>query len=317
MSSIPLQKVGVDGPTVSRIALGCMGISSGATPENLTQDKIDTAIRAFKAALEAGITVFDHADIYGRTASEIVFKSCLQAVPGVREKITIATKCGIRHGFYELDADYILRSIEGSLTRMGLDYIDIYQMHRPDPFAHPRETAKGLKAVVERGLARHVGVSNYFPEQIRALEAYLDGLPIVSNQISISLTRLEPIYEGELPWLGSGVLDFAMARGITPLAYSPLGRGWLSGTRDIPADNHQKEVLHSVLAELRAQAKEKNATPTQVALAWLLAHPAGIIPLVGSNDAAHIAEAAGASDVAMSRQDWYKLWTAARGKPVM
>lgn len=317
MSDIPVQKVGVNGPIVSRLGLGCMGMSSGAGPQELTDELIERGLGAFKAALDAGITLFDHADIYGRSAAEMVFKSCLESVKGVRERIVIATKCGIRPGYYELESDYILKSIEGSLTRMGISYVDIYQMHRPDPFTHPRETAKGLKSVVERGLVKHVGVSNYFPEQIRALETYLDGMPLVSNQISISLTRLEPIYEGEPPWLGSGVLDYAMARGITPLAYSPLGRGWLSGTREIPDDRPDKPVLEAIVAELKEQAAQKKATPTQVALAWLMAHPSGIIPLVGSNNAEHVAEAAGAASLTMTREEWYRLWTAARGKRVM
>jgi predicted oxidoreductase len=291
-----------------------MGMAGTWNPAEVDSAKIDAAVAAFKAALDAGINFFDHADIYGGTACESIFKNCLAAVPGAREKIVIATKCGIRSGFYELDADYIRRSIDGSLNRMGLDYVDIYQMHRPDPFTHPRETAKGLKAVLAEGLVKHIGVSNYFPEQIRALQAYLDGAELISNQISISLGRLEPIYEGELPWLGSGILDFQMSQDITPLAYSPLWKGWLSGKRDVPAD---QPALAATVAELKVQAEAKNATSGQVALAWLLAHPAGIIPLIGSNNPAHIAEGAGAVNVPMPRQDWYKLWTAARGKGVM
>jgi predicted oxidoreductase len=190
-------------------------------------------------------------------------------------------------------------------------------MHRPDPFTHPRETAKGLKAVLASGKVKHIAVSNYFPEQTRALQAYLDGHPLVSNQISISLSRLEPIYEGELPWLGSGVLDFCMAHEITPLAYSPLGKGWLSGKREVPEDHPSRDILVATIDELKTQAEAKGATPGQVANAWLLSHPSGIIPLVGSNTPDHIREAAGSVNVPMPREDWYRLWKAARGKGVM
>lgn len=301
MTQLPTQQLGQTGPVVTRIALGCMGMAGTWNPAEVDDTRIAAAIAAYKAALDAGINFFDHADIYGGTACESIFKNCLEAVPGSRKKIVIATKCGIRSGFYQLDADYIRRSIESSLTRMGIDYVDIYQMHRPDPFTHPRETAKGLKAVLSSGLAKHIAVSNY-------------GAPIVSNQISMSLGRLEPIYEGELPWLGSGILDFLMAHDISPLAYSPLWKGWLSGKREVPDD---QPILAATVAELKAQAEAKNATPTQVAGAWLLAHPSGIVPLIGSNNPEHIKEAVGAVNVPMPREDWYKLWKAARGKGVM
>ena len=136
--TLPTCRLGKTGPEVTRIALGCMGMAGTWNPAEVDDAKVEAAVAAYKAALDAGITFYDHADIYGGTACESIFKTCLEAVPGSREKIVIATKCGIRRGFYQLDADYIQSSLEGSLTRMGLDYVDIYQMHRPDPFTHPR-----------------------------------------------------------------------------------------------------------------------------------------------------------------------------------
>ncbi|MDR3709620.1 MAG: aldo/keto reductase [Capsulimonadaceae bacterium] len=317
MSSIPTQRLGTTGPIVSRIGLGCMGLSGGATPDNLTDEIIARGIEAFRAALAAGITLYDHADIYGRTACEMVFKHCLNAVDGVRERIVIATKCGIRGGYYDLSTDYILKSLEGSLSRLGIDYVDVYQMHRPDPLAHPRDTAKALKRLLDEGLVKHIAVSNYFPEQLRALETYLDSRCIISNQISLSLARLEPFYEGELPWLGSGILDYCMSKEITPLAYSPVGKGWLTGQKPIPDDHPNKVALENTVTELRKIATDKRATPGQIALAWLLAHPAGIIPLVGSNNPEHIADGARAATITLTREEWYALWRAARGKGVM
>lgn len=300
------QSVGPDGPRVMRIALGCMGLSGTWNPAEVGPSHRRRAIAAFEAALEAGITLYDHADIYGGGSCEELFKDCLAAAPGARERIIIATKCGIRQGHYNLTAPYIVECAERSLRHMGLEYIDLFQLHRPDPLAHPAESARALNDLVKRGLIRHAGVSNYYPEQVRALQRYLD-VPLCANQIEISLARLAPIYEG---WDGGdGTLDQCMALGLTPLAWSPLGGGTLTGRREEPR-------LEAVRAELAIQAARYNATPVQIALAWLLAHPAGIIPLVGSADPAHIREAAGAVRVALEREDWYRLWTAAWGRQV-
>jgi predicted oxidoreductase len=299
-----------DGPRVSRIALGCMGLAGTWNPSEVGPEHVKRAIEAFEAALSVGITFYDHADIYGGGACESVFKDCLAAFPGVRETIFIATKCGIRPGHYNLTADYISQAVDRSLARLGVDYIDLYQAHRPDPLTHPAETARALSELVRSGKVRYIGVSNYYPEQIRALRQYLD-LPIRSNQISISLRRLDPIYEGAAG-NGDGVLDQCMALHMTPLAYSPLGGGWLTGRREVKDD----PLLDGVLAELRSQGEKHGATVAQMALAWLLAHPAGIIPLVGSANPNHILEAAGADAIELGREDWYRIWVAARGKNV-
>lgn len=320
--TLPTQTLGTSDITVSRIALGCMGLAGTWNPAEVGPENRRKAIIAFEAALEAGITFFDHADIYGGTACESIFKDCLQAVPGSREKIIIATKFGIRSGYYDHSPEHIRTSIRGSLDRMGLDYVDLYQIHRPDPLSHPRETAQVLDELVRDGLVRQIGVSNYYPQQTLALKQYLKA-PIVSNQISISLLRLDPLYEGQAGPTrptgpgGDGVLDQCLEMNISPLAYSPVGGGWLTGRREVPDDNPRKETIDRTLAALREMsAAYDGATPTQVATAWLLAHPSGIIPLVGSNNPEHIREAAGAAKINLSRTDWYKLWTAARGERV-
>jgi predicted oxidoreductase len=307
---LPQQAIGGDGPRVSRIALGCMGLSGTWNPSEVGPEHRRRAIAAFEAAMEAGITLYDHADIYGGGSCEVLFKNCLQAVPGSRERIIIATKGGIRQGHYNLTAPYLAECVERSLTRMGIDYIDLYQLHRPDPLTHPAETAGVLNDLLRRGLIRAIGVSNYYPEQVRALQRYLDA-PIRSNQIEISLARLDPIYEGLDG--GDGTLDQCMAVGMTPLAWSPLGQGILTGARPHPAGAERGAAIR---AEMAAQAERYNATPAQIALAWLLTHPAGIIPLVGSANPEHIREAVGAAHIALGREDWYALWTAAWGHEV-
>jgi predicted oxidoreductase len=310
MSTLPQQALGGDGPRVARIALGCMGLSGTWDPATVGPENRARAIASFEAALDAGITLYDHADIYGGGSCEQIFKDCLQAVPGSREQIVVATKGGIRRGYYDLSGDYLTGQVEQSLRRMGIEYIDLYQLHRPDPLTHPRDTAAALNDLLRRGLIRAVGVSNYYPEQVRALQRYLDA-PIRSNQIEISLARLDPLYEGLEG--GDGTLDQCMATGMTPLAWSPLGQGILLGTKPHPAGSARKEAIR---AALDTAAARYTATPGQIALAWLLAHPAGIIPLVGSNNPDHIREAAGAAAIALSREDWYALWVAAWGHPV-
>ena len=303
-AKMPTQLLGADGPPVSRIALGCMGLTGTWNPAEMNETHVHRAVAAFEAAMDAGITFYDHADIYGGGTCEDVFKDCLRAVPGSRDKIVIATKCGILHGHYNLSYAYIQEAIDRSLKRLGVEYIDLYQLHRPDPFTHASETARALNELVRQGKVRTVGVSNYYPEQVRALQRYLD-MPIRSNQFQVSLRHLPPIYD-------DGTLDQCEALQITPLAYSPLGGGVLSGKHEPGED----KVLTGLLAELKTQSEAYNATPAQVAIAWLLAHPAQIVPLVGSANPAHIYEFAGAINVNLSREDWYKLWVAGRGQRV-
>jgi len=316
--TLPTQTLGPSKTQVSRIALGCMGLAGTWNPSEVGETNRKNAIESFQTALDCGITFYDHADFYGGTACESIFKDCLAAVPGSRERIYIATKVGIAwpNGFYDHSPEYIRSGIQKSLGRLGIDYVDLYQLHRPDPLSHPGETAEVLDELVDKGLVRAVGVSNYYPHQVLALKKYLKA-PIVANQISFSLMRLDPLYEGAAGGNGDGVLDQCLELGITCLAYSPLGAGWLSGKREVPADNPNKERIERILTAMRGMSERyNNATPTQLAIAWLLAHPSKIIPLVGSNNPDHIREAVGAAAIDLSRKDWYALWIASRGTPV-
>ena len=314
--TMSFQPLGQHGFEVSRIALGCMGLAGTWNPAEVGDEHRRKAIASVQTALEAGINFFDHADIYGGTACESIFKDCLAALKPGRESLFIATKVGIRSGCYDHSPDYIRTSVEGSLKRLGIEYIDLYQLHRPDPLSHPGETAEVLTALMQEGKIRDIGVSNYYPNQANALIAYLEA-PLVTNQFEFSLLHLDPLYEGREGQGGDGVLDYCMENELTPLAYSPVGRGWLSGRRTVPEDHVQKERFERVVAALDGMsAAYDGATATQIALAWILAHPAGIIPLVGSNNPEHIREAAAAHRIELSRTDWYKLWVASRGARV-
>ena len=304
--SMPFQTLGSDGPLVSRLSLGCMGLTGTWNPSEVGPQHISRAVTAFQTALGAGITLFDHADIYGGTSCESVFKECVRSIEGSRERIVIATKCGIRQGHYNLSREYVLEALSASLTRLGTDYVDLYQLHRPDPFTRPSETASALNQLVRDSRVLHIGVSNYYPEQIRALQRYLD-MPLRSNQFEVSLSHLAPIYDPE-----DGTIDQCELMGIAPLAYSPLGRGLLTGKHKI----ENNPVLEGLVKELEAIGEAHNATCSQVALAWLLAHPAGIIPVFGSASPDHILEGVGAVNISLTREEWYKLWVAGRGKRV-
>ncbi len=295
-----------------------MGLAGSGPADDISAARVKKAIEAFEAALVSGITLFDHADIYGGGACETIFKSCLEALPEAREQIQIWSKGGIRSGYYDLSENYLLECIERSRSRMGIDKIDLFQLHRPDPLAHPAQTAQALNQALKNGHIGAVGVSNYFPHQTKALQNYLDT-PIVSNQFEINILRLAPFYEGwEVPafqgysggtgTIGDGLLDFCMAEDITPLAYSPLARASLIQTES--QQGREQDVI-DILGEL---SQKYDATRTQIALAWLLTHPAGIIPIVGSNNPAHIFEAAQRNDLRLERTEWYRIWTASWGR---
>lgn len=294
-----------------------MGLSSTWNPSELTPAREKKAIEAFEAALIAGITLYDHADIYGAGTCETVFKSCLEAHPDARANIQIWSKGGLGSAF-NLSSDYLRGALEDSLRRLGVEYLDLYQMHRPDMLAHPKDTAQFLNDALKSQKIRAIGVSNYFPEQIRALQSYLDA-PIVSNQFEINALRLVPFYEGwtvpqyggysgGVGTVGDGLLDFCMAHDITPMAYAPLGRGALS--KSDSTDGREKDVQDAI-GEL---ALKYEATRGQIALAWLRTHPSGILPVVGSNNPAHIFEAAQRSELRLTRDEWYRVFTASWGR---
>lgn len=292
-----------------------MSLTGTWDPAAMNAEREKGAIVAFETALEVGIDFYDHADIYGAGTCEEVFAKCLAAVPGAREKIYIATKGGICNGFYNHSAPYLNECIERSLRRMNIDYIDLFQLHRPDPFTHPRETAGALDAAIKSGKVRAVGVSNYYPEQVRALTQYLEA-PLVSNQIKMSLGRLNPLYEGLESGndiIGDGVLDQCLALEMVPLAYSPVRT--LPVRDDADKDDGDERRI-ALRAKLQDVAEQYSATPVQIALAWLTAHPAKIVPLVGTANPAHIREGAGAAKVKLGREDWFALWSAAWGHRV-
>ncbi|WP_254514682.1 aldo/keto reductase family oxidoreductase [Novosphingobium sp. G106] len=266
-----------------------------------------SAARALvEAALDTGITLLDTADIYGPDngepfgAAELLLGRVLAEAPALRGRMVLASKGGIVIGTpYDSSSAYVAEAIEASLARMGVDHIDLWQIHRPDILTHPQELARTLEDAVKSGKVGAVGVSNFTPAQTAALARYLT-VPLASIQPEFSALQLEPIE--------NGLLDTAMTLGAAVLAWSPLGQG-----RIAQPSSHRE---HGVAQALDAVAEAQGVSRTAAAYSWLMAHPAGAIPIVGSQQVARIAEAADALKVRWTRADWYKVLIASREEPL-
>ena len=284
----------------TRIAYGCWRLAgSEGGPSVLPED----GRRAVRSAIELGINFFDHADIYGKGQCERIFGYALREMPGVRERLIIATKCGIRPPWdgaqhsYDSSHAHIVRSVENSLRSLGVDYIDLLMIHRPDYLGDPAEIVSAFTQLHDQGKVRWFGVSNFKPSQITALQSAM-GAPLIANQVEISLAAQA--------CLDDGTLDHCIANRMTPLAWSPLAKGRLIGD----ADNSEDARL---FAELDTVATRHGVSRSAIALAWLLKHPSRMVPIIGTVNPAHIKDALSADQVALSREEWYALLIAARG----
>jgi predicted oxidoreductase len=301
MSELPLppatRRLGASDIEVSPIAWGMWRLTeNGRTPSE--------AAALVHAALDAGINFLDTADIYGFNGAggfgdaEALLGEVLSAEPGLRDRMVLATKGGIMPPLpYDQSADYLRKAIDASLARLKVDSVELWQIHRPDILAHPQEVARVLDDAVTSGKIRTLGVSNFTQAQIAALQHFLSN-KLVSTQPEISPLRITCFENGEL--------DQAMQLGLTPLAWSPLGGGRLAAPES-PRDK-------AVAAALDSVAEAQGVSRTVAAYSWLMAHPAGIIPIIGSQNAARIAEGAEALKVRWTRTDWYAVLVAARGE---
>ncbi len=306
------QRLGRTEFQVTRLAYGCMRISGNVWNRvDLHEDAIRNGIRLVETAFDAGYNFFDHADIYGDTTCETIFGRALKLHPGWREQMVVATKCGIWFANrpnpgdparYDFSYEHIVRSVEDSLARLGIGTIDLLQLHRPDYLADPAEIARAFTELRDAGKVREFGVSNFRPTLLTAVQRAL-SFPLQVNQVEIHLGRLDCFTDG--------TLDQCLELGVTPLAWSPLDRGKLATGAE-----PDSEKRRGLLDALDATAQEHGTDRTSVALAWLLKHPAGIIPIVGSANEARIRDLSRADTVELSRVTWYKLLEAARGERV-
>ena len=303
------QRLADTGIETTSLSYGCMRIAGTWNPNDVTPERFEKGKQAVVAAYEAGYRLFDHADIYCSGKTEEIFGAVLKDIPSMRKEVIIATKCGIRFPGepnpdsphrYDFSHDHIIRSVHKSLTALGVEQIDIYQLHRPDVLMDPHEIAEAFTRVHAEGKVRYFGVSNFLPSMVSALQTHLK-YKLVVNQVEIHLGRLDCFVDG--------TLDQCIERDITPLSWSPLGGGWLGDGGSAGADGKRNWTL-KVIDET---ASKYGVSRTVMSLAWLLKHPSKIIPIVGSVNPDRIKDAARASDLDLDREDWYKIYVAARG----
>ena len=271
-------------------------------------DEVAAAQGLVEAALDAGMTLLDTADIYGPDnnepfgAAEALLGRVLKAAPHLRRRMTLASKGGIVMGVpYDSSPAYLEQAVEASLSRMGVERIDLYQIHRPDSLAHPAAVAETLTGLRKAGKIGEVGLSNHTAAQVAAVQAHLP-FPLACVQVEFSALAIEP--------LSDGTLDQAMASGMGVLAWSPLAQGRLGISTKGGAR------AEAVRQTLDAVALVKGVSRTAVAYAWILAHPSGAVPIIGTQQPERIVEATEALKVELSRAEWYAILTAARGTPL-
>ncbi len=287
--------LGNTGLTVSTIAWGMWRFAG---------DDVSAARARVEAALDAGITLLDTADIYGPDngepfgAAEALLGRVLAEAPGLRDRMVLASKGGIRMGVpYDSSAAYMAEAIDASLARLGCESIDLWQIHRPDLLTHPQEAARALEDARAAGKITAIGVSNHTPAQARALAAFLP-VPLVSHQPEFSALATAPLLDG--------LMDQAMERGMAVLAWSPLGGGRLADPQDARA--------RAVVALLDAKAEEAGVDRAAAAYSWIMAHPARPIPIVGTQNPARIATIPAAYTPQWTRAEWYAVLEASLGE---
>ncbi|MEH6548798.1 MAG: aldo/keto reductase [Pseudomonadales bacterium] len=307
----------------SPIIYGCMGLGGDWNKIDITSEAIKQAHEALDTAIESGITLIDHADIYSRGKAEKVFGEVLKQRPGLRDQIAIQSKCGIRFADekgpkrYDCSPEWILHSVDNILTRLHIEQLDLLMLHRPDPLIEPELVAEAFNELEAAGKVKNFGVSNMHQHHMAFLQSSMSQ-PIVVNQIELSLSHQ--------PWLeecvtsgnsghpavnfGSGTIEHCRQNNIQIQAWGSLCQGLFSG-RDVST-----EAVHiQKTAELVAQlAAEYQTSKEAIVVNWLMSHPANIQPVIGTTNIERIKACAQASDIKVSREHLYALWVSARGR---
>ncbi|EAF1247903.1 aldo/keto reductase family oxidoreductase [Listeria monocytogenes] len=295
--------IGNSALTASEISLGCMRMA------DLSKEDANKVINT---ALENGIDFFDHADIYGGGKSEEVFADAIDMNATIREKMILQSKCGIRQGFFDFSKEHIIASVEGSLKRLKTDYLDTLLLHRPDTLFEPEEVAAAFTELEKSGKVRHFGVSNQNPGQIELLKKYVDQ-ELIANQLQFSIMHTGMIDTGFNvnvtidPSLDrdGGILEYSRLNNMTIQAWSPFQYGFFEG---VFLDNDKFPELNKTIDKIAA---DKGVTNSAIAVAWIQRHPASFQTVVGTMNPGRIADIAKASDVTLSREEWYEIYRAA------
>ncbi|WP_019536150.1 aldo/keto reductase [Paenibacillus ginsengihumi] len=296
-------KLGTSTLEVPVVAVGCFRIHS--------LDKKE-AERFVHTALENGANFFDHADFYGGGTCEEIFADAIRMNDDIRESIILQSKCGIRKGMYDFSKEHILSSVDGILKRLKTDYLDILLLHRPDALAEPDEVADAFDKLESSGKVRHFGVSNHNPMQIQLLKKSVKQ-PIITNQLQLSITNATMISSGinvnmenaSAVNRDDSVLDFCRLHDITIQPWSPFQYGFFEG---VFLGNEKFPELNRKIDDIAEKYEVRNTT---IALAWLLRHPANMQPVIGTMNLSRLKDCIKASDIRLTREEWYEIYRAA------
>lgn len=301
--SAPRQTLHSSGPTFSRIVAGVMRLNDWDLRGAALADWVE-------ACIDLGITTFDHADIYGGYGNEAIFGEALAVRPALRERMEIVTKCGImmltesrpqhRVAHYDTSQAHIVASAEQSLKNLHTDVIDLLLVHRPDPLMDADEIAAAFHQLKSSGKVKHFGVSNFTPHQWNLLQSRLD-FKLVTNQVEFSPLHMEPMHDG--------TFDQAQQHRAAPMIWSPV-----AGGRVFRPDDDRSGRVHEALKRV---GDELGGVPVdQVALAWVMRHPARPLPVMGTGKLERLQSAVAACGIQMDRQQWFSIWEASAGQPV-
>lgn len=298
-----MKKINIGDMSASAVSLGCMRMNG------LDGKSVDSIM---EAALNNGINYFDHADIYGGGNSERLFGEYLKRNRNSRESIYIQTKCAIHDGQYDFSKEHIVSSVDGSLARLGIDYVDALLLHRPDTLMEPEEVAEAFECLKKSGKVRHFGVSNHNPMQIELLKTAVEQ-PLIINQLQFSATEAGIVTSGmnmnmknnDSVMHDGSVLEYSRIKNITIQAWSPFQHGFFKGTF---IDNEDFPGLNKKLQEI---GDKYGVTKTGVAAAWILRHPANMQLIAGTMNPVRLEEICKGADITLTRSEWYEIYRAA------
>lgn len=298
-----MKYINIGGVSASAVTLGCMRM------DVLDGKRVDEIV---DCALENGVNFFDHADVYGAGNSERLFGEYLRRRPGLREKIIIQTKCALHDGQFDFSKEHIISAVEGSLSRLGVDYVDFLLLHRPDTLMEPEEVAEAFDFLESSGKVRNFGVSNHNPMQIELLKTAVRQ-PLLANQLQFSVTEAGMVTSGlnmnmknvESYMHDGGILEYSRIKKMTIQAWSPFQYGFFKGTF---IDNENFPELNSKLGEI---GEKYGLSKTGVATAWILRHPADMQMIAGTMNPEHLSDICKAADVVLTRSEWYEIYRAA------
>lgn len=300
LSPAPRVPLSPTGPQLSAVVAGVWRMAGWGMD-------VPARVRWIEACLDLGVTSFDHADIYGDYAVEALFGEALAAAPGLRARLQLVTKCGIKlvsarrpahaRKSYDTSPAHVVASVEASLRALRTDHVELLLLHRPDALMDPDALAAAFDALRAAGKVLHFGVSNHRPSQLALLDR---RSPVATNQIEFSPLHLEP--------LADGTLDQCLDLGLRPMAWSPLGGGALFAGGDARAER--------VRGALEALGAARGVSAATAAYAWILRHPSRPVPITGSGRVEAVAEAVAALGVRLTAEEWYGVWEASAGREV-